>query len=139
MIGYIEGDIKIVFPKSQQILLACGNLGFLVKIPAFEIQSLLRAGAPYRKRIELYTSMIVKETEISLYGFSYLEEKNMFELLLSAKGIGPSTALRIISEITVEQCEEAIKTQNTKVFTSVSGIGEVTAQNICSIKLKDVQ
>lgn len=78
----------------------------------------------------IYTEFIVKEDEQYLVGFESLEEKDLFNKLISVKGIGPKTALGALREISVESFLEAIYLNDTKRLTKLPGIGPKAAMQI---------
>ncbi|MBP7804961.1 MAG: Holliday junction branch migration protein RuvA [Candidatus Pacebacteria bacterium] len=84
----------------------------------------------------LFTYLAVREDALDLYGFGSSEEKNFFELLLSVSGIGPRSALGILSATTVETLKKAIGTGDTSYLTKVSGIGRKTAEKVV-LELRD--
>lgn len=79
---------------------------------------------------KLYTHMIVRETEQSLYGFFDLEERELFSKLIQVKGIGPNTARVILSYMTPSETKSAILHDNVPAFKKVKGVGPKTAQQI---------
>jgi Holliday junction DNA helicase RuvA len=84
----------------------------------------------------LYTYLAVREDALDLYGFPSSEEENFFELLISVSGIGPRSALGILSVTTVETLKKAIGTGDTSYLTKVSGIGRKTAEKVV-LELRD--
>lgn len=84
----------------------------------------------------LFTYLSVRETALDLYGFDTAENQNFFELLLNVSGIGPKSALSILSIATVETLQKAISTGDTSYLTKVSGIGRKTAEKIV-LELRD--
>jgi Holliday junction DNA helicase RuvA len=86
--------------------------------------------------IMLWTHLAVRETALDLYGFKHREELSLFELLVSVSGIGPKSALAILSMASVETLRSAIASGDTSYLTKVSGIGRKTAQKIV-LELKE--
>ena len=85
---------------------------------------------------ELFTYLVVREDALDLYGFGNSEEKNFFELLISVSGIGPKSALGILSATSVDTLKKAIGTGDTSYLTKVSGIGRKTAEKVV-LELRD--
>lgn len=84
----------------------------------------------------LLTYMQVKEDGISLFGFYTKEEKALFEKLILVSGVGPKMAIGVLSSGSVDSISSAIATGNTKVLSSIKGLGKKTAERIC-LELKD--
>lgn len=80
--------------------------------------------------LSLYIHTHVRENELKLFGFSSLEERQIFELLLSVSGVGPKTALAIVSVGGPQEVRRAIGTADVEHFTSIPGVGKKTAQRI---------
>lgn len=88
------------------------------------------------EEVLLYSSLRLKEDTIELYGFESLDEKEMFEALITISGIGPKLALNILSGISYEELANAIRTNNLARITAIPGIGKKTAERII-VELKD--
>lgn len=84
----------------------------------------------------LFTYLCVREDALDLYGFPTSEEQAFFEMLISVSGIGPKSALSILSMATVETLKQAIGTGDTSYLTKVSGIGRKTAEKVV-LELRD--
>ena len=84
----------------------------------------------------ILTYMQVREDGISLFGFFTKEEKALFEKLILVSGIGPKMAISILSSGSVQTIISAISTGNTKILSSIKGLGKKTAERIC-LELKD--
>jgi holliday junction DNA helicase RuvA len=78
----------------------------------------------------------VREDALSLYGFVSSREKHLFELLISASGVGPSLALKILSGMSVDELVPAIRGNNLVRLTQIPGVGRKTAERIV-LELKD--
>ncbi len=88
------------------------------------------------KRISLWTHLAVRENALDLYGFEHLNELNFFEMLIDISGIGPKSALGIVSIESIDTLKKAIASGDTSYLTKVSGIGRKTAEKII-IELRD--
>jgi len=88
------------------------------------------------KEISLYIETVVREDDILLYGFSGREEKKCFKMVTSVSGMGPKTAIAVLSVLTVSSFYQAILLGEEKVLMQVSGIGKKTAQRLI-LELRD--
>ena len=108
------------------------GIGFRVYIPAGSCFYGLAEGDD----VKVYTSMIVRQDEISLFGFPDKIDRNIFELLLKVNGVGPKAAMAILSALSTDQLRQAIATEDVGAIRKVSGIGAKTAARIV-LELKD--
>ncbi len=130
MIAYISG--KIVQKTDKSIIISVGGVGYQVFV---SIDVLARSPA-VGETIELSTYLAVRENALDLFGFETIDEKNFFELLLSVSGIGPRSALSILSIAPMTTIKKAIGSGDTSYLTKVSGIGRKTAEKIV-VELRD--
>ena len=124
MISHLNGTLEHV--DSDHIVVDVGNVGYHVKVPASVVSRLPAIGQP----VKLLTLQVVREDDISLFGFLTREERKLFSLLLSVSGVGPKAATSILSAIPAQQLVTAIAQGQPDIITSVSGIGQKTAQKI---------
>jgi Holliday junction DNA helicase RuvA len=92
----------------------------------------LHAGQP----ATLATSLVVREDSLTLYGFGTAEERDLFELLMTASGVGPKLAQAALAVLSPDDLRQAIATENLVALTKVPGVGRKGAQRIV-IELKD--
>jgi len=130
MFAYLKG--KLSYKNNEIAIVDVGGVGFNVLIP-FSTYQLL---PDIDQDVKLYTYMAVREDNISLFGFSSIEEKRIFEQLISVSGIGPKLGVGILSDITPADFSLAVITDDVNRLTKISGIGKKTAQRII-IELKD--
>lgn len=123
MIGYLKG--KIISSKPTQLILEVNGVGYKVGISINTFENIVD-----KKEVSLFIHTNVKEDSISLFGFFTESEKEMFELLISISGIGPKSALGLLSGISVESLKEAIEEGNISRITAVPGIGRKTAERL---------
>jgi Holliday junction DNA helicase RuvA len=90
----------------------------------------------HRDETALFTHLAVREDALDLYGFPSLEELSFFELLITVSGVGPKSALGILSVATTDTLKKAIGTGDTSYLTKVSGIGRKTAEKVV-LELRD--
>ncbi len=121
MIGFLSGIVKL--SKSTQVIVLVSGVGYLVNLPQHHN---LKEGDP----VELFIHTHVREDALTLYGFKDEAGLSLFEQLITVSGIGPKSALNILSAAPTPQVLKAIKASNLNFFTSVSGIGKKGAQKI---------
>jgi Holliday junction DNA helicase RuvA len=118
-----------VFSLTQhQLVIDVAGVGYQVFVTP-QTSSQLRLGESAR----LHTALIVREDAFTLFGFSNLEELEMFDLLRSVTGVGPKSALGILASLTADQIRVAVLSEDDAAFRSVSGIGPKTAKLILSL------
>lgn len=130
MISSIKGNLIEI--NDNNVVVDVNDVGFLVFLPTSSFSNLPKTG----EEIRLFTYMNVKEDEISLYGFLEKEDREMFLRLISVSGVGPKGALNIISNFGSERLISIISNEDSKLLSTVSGIGAKTAGKIC-IELAD--
>ena len=130
MIGQLRGRLEDKRPN--QVLVDVGGVGYLVQIPL----STFAALGELHAEIILLIHTHVREDTLSLYGFLTAREKQFFEMLISASGVGPALALRILSGISVEELVPAIRKGDLERLTRVPGVGKKTAERIV-VELRD--
>jgi holliday junction DNA helicase RuvA len=123
MIASIEGNVSQILEDS--VIVNVSGIGFRV----FVTSNVCR-NAEIHKPLFLHTYLVVREESLTLFGFDSLEERDMFVMLLSASGVGPRTALAILSTLSMEIISNAIIQEQPDVFGRVSGVGKKTAQSI---------
>jgi Holliday junction DNA helicase RuvA len=124
MISRIEGTI---IDKTDKFLVVnVGGIGFKVYSTADLIQSCGEIGVT----TSIHTHLVVREDALDLYGFSTKDEMLFFEKLISISGIGPKTAINILSITTVSTIKRAISTGDISHLVKVSGIGKKIADKI---------
>jgi Holliday junction DNA helicase RuvA len=129
MIGYLRG--KIVSVKPTRLILDVNGVGYALNISIATYEKISDS-----KEAELHTYLVVKDDALDLYGFYNEEEKEMFELLIGVSGVGPKTALGILSGIRAEEIKRAIITGDVSKIVSAPGIGRKTAERLI-LELKD--
>ena len=124
MIGQLTG---ILFNKNPpQILIDCGGVGYEVQVPMGTYYNLPAEG----EKISLLTHFVVREDAQILYGFGTPTERAAFRELIKISGVGPRTALSILSGMSVEELSHAISLQEVARLTKVPGIGKKTAERL---------
>jgi len=128
MIGYLKGTI--IHQDLRSVVLDVNDVGYKIYTNTAVLEKNLK------KPIAFWTYLAVRENAMDLYGFGTKEELNFFELLLTVSGIGPKSALGILSVATLPNLHHAIATGDISHLTKVSGIGKKNAEKIV-IELKD--
>lgn len=128
MIGYLQGTIQKKLPKS--IILNTGNVGYAVNVPGPLLEKCAEG-----KMLELYVYTKVREDDISLFGFRTVEELEFFKTVLNVNGVGPKTALEILSQ-DMDKTKAAILSNNLLFLSKIPGIGKKTAERIV-VELKN--
>ena len=86
--------------------------------------------SPVEEDIRLFTHLHVREDRMDLFGFSAAEEREVFELLIGVSGIGPNSALTVLSGMTLRDLQEAILQERVSELTAIKGIGRKTAERL---------
>jgi Holliday junction DNA helicase RuvA len=129
MITQIKG--RLVEKNPTYVVIDCSGVGYLLHISLNTFSAL-----PESEAITLFSHLSVKEDSHTLYGFINKTEREIFRLLISVSGVGPSTARTMLSSMTSEEIQQAIASENIALIQSVKGIGAKTAQRVI-IDLKD--
>jgi Holliday junction DNA helicase RuvA len=124
MISHLVG--KLEHKDNDHVVVDVGNVGYQVVIPASIVPRLPEIG----QEIKLFTFQVVREDDISLYGFLTKEERNLFKILLKVNGVGPKTAVAIIGAFSLDKLVTAITKGEVDLITAVPGVGKKTAQKI---------
>lgn len=124
MIGYLKGKILSLGTDTALIETAAG-VGFEVLLSGSA-----RGSLSGRTEGEVYTYMQVREDGVSLFGFSSLEEKEMFLKLISVSSVGPKMGIAALSQMSAGDIATAIATNDVKRLSAVKGMGKKTAERI---------
>lgn len=123
MISYLEGEVIGV--GDDNLVVRVSGIGIKVFVPAT-----LRAKAGLGEPVQLFTHLVVREDALTLFGFENQEDCAFFNLLLGVNGVGPRTALAMLSTLTVETMRRAVLSETADIFARVPGVGKKTAQKI---------
>lgn len=130
MYAYLKGILT--HSSSRHVILETCGIGFFVQIPV----SLFSKLPPLGSTFTLHTSYIVREDSQTLYGFSSLEEKQLFEDLIGISGIGPKTALSLVGHMQIADFQAAIQANQVQLICKIPGVGKKTAERLV-MELKD--
>lgn len=130
MIGQLRG--RLAEKRPNQVLVDVGGVGYQVQIPL----STFAALGDLHGEVALLVHTHVREDQLALYGFLTAREKQLFELLLSVSGVGPSLALKILSGMSVEEIIPAVRRGDVVGLTRIPGVGRKTAERVV-VELRD--
>jgi Holliday junction DNA helicase RuvA len=128
MIASLEGRVAAV--HADHLVLVVNRVGYRVYLPS----SALRQNID--DELFLYTSLVVREDSMTLYGFLTAPEQDLFETLITVSGIGPKLAIAILGTLTPDHLRSAVVGEQPDVLVRVPGIGKKMAQKIV-LELKD--
>ncbi|MFY0629109.1 MAG: Holliday junction branch migration protein RuvA [Flavobacteriaceae bacterium] len=129
MITQIRG--RLVEKNPTYVVVDCSGVGYLLHISLQTFSTL-----PEDEAVRLFTHLSIREDAHTLYGFASKVEREVFKLLISVSGVGPSIARTMLSSMTSEEVQHAIASENVALIQSVKGIGAKTAQRVI-VDLKD--
>jgi len=124
MIASLSGTVQFI--GKDHLVVSVGGVGLRVFVPRAVLEDVGGVG----RAIYLHTHLIVREQELSLYGFESGEDLTLFAALLKVNGVGPKVALAILSTLSPELLQSAIMREETAVLQRVPGIGKKTAERI---------
>ena len=123
MISILRGIVASV--GLDHIDIVVGGIGFRVHVtPAFA------QAAPRDEEITVYTSMIVREDSMTLYGFESADERDVFTRLMSVSGIGPKIALAALAVLHPDELRRAVRDQDLVALQRIPGVGKKSAQRM---------
>lgn len=129
MIATIRGEITQI--EENALVIEVGGVGMRVFVP-----TPLRGRMKVGETTFLYTHLIVRETELTLYGFDSQSDRDLFNLLLGVAGVGPKVALSVLSTMNIEAVQRAVFSDEPELLSRVPGVGKKSAQKI-ALHLKD--
>jgi len=123
MISHLDGTVSAVAPEGAVI--EVGGVGLLVQCTPGTLATLRRG-----ERARVATSLVVREDALTLFGFAADDERDVFELLQTASGVGPRLALAMLAVFTPDELRRAVAAEDVTALTRVPGIGRKGAQRI---------
>src|SRR6187455_2482342 len=124
MIGRLTGTLSDKNPP--QLLVDCNGVGYEVDVPMSTFYNLPGVG----EKVTLLTHFVVREDAQILYGFSSSSEREAFRQLIKISGVGPRTALSVLSGMSVADIAQAVTAQDAGRLVKVPGIGKKTAERL---------
>ena len=130
MIAQLRGNIAAV--GADWVIVDVNGVGYRLSLPLSEVGRLPAAG----EAVQLYVHTYVREDTLSLYGFLEDQQRELFEMLLGASGVGPRVALALLSVLTSDELVNAIANDEARILQRAPGVGLKLAQRIV-LELKD--
>ena len=129
MISSIRGIVA--FRSNEAVVIEVGGVGLDVISSRSAVET-----CEVGEVAAIVTRLIVREDSLTLYGFSSLPERELFDVLLKISGVGPKMAMAIISTMSIDNLRNAVSSQRVELLTRVPGVGKKTAEKIM-LELKD--
>lgn len=123
MIGWLEG--RVVDVRPGEVVIEAGGVGYELRVPV-SAHALLHG----QDEVALFVHTHVREDQISLFGFPTRRERDTFRILIGVSGIGPRTALALLSGLPPEELAQAIEGEQWQRLAGVPGIGRRTAERV---------
>jgi Holliday junction DNA helicase RuvA len=123
MIATIRGEITQV--EDNAIIIETGGIGLRVFVPK-PLRERMKAG----EAIFLFTHLVVREDDWKLFGFESQADRELFTILLGVDGVGPRTALAVLSTLNLDTVQRAVYTDEPDLLSRVPGVGKKTAQKM---------
>lgn len=130
MFHYIKGNVTMKFEGG--VIIETGGIGYEIFVPDNSPVYLSES----RDTVLVYTAMIVREDDVSIYGFHDKEALDLFRKLMTVNGVGAKAAMAILSSMPVSEIKKAIVFDDAATLTRANGIGKKIAQRI-TLELKD--
>lgn len=130
MIAHLSGELAST--GDRWVVIDIGGVGYRVQVTESTLRDLLSVEG----HVMVHTHMVVRDDNIQLYGFSHTQERELFTTLIGVTGIGPQTAMNILSNISSEDFATAIMDEDEKTLTRIPGIGPKSAKRLI-LELKD--
>jgi len=130
MIGYVKG--VLAHKQEGMVIVECNGVGYELFVSNNTLAELPYSG----EECKLFSYLHVKEDGVCLYGFASMEEKELFNKIISVSGIGPKGAIGLLSGMNLAQLSNAIATSNVNELSKIKGLGKKTAERLC-LELKD--
>lgn len=123
MIATLRGEITQI--EVTALIVEVGGVGLRVLVPVP-----LRGHMKVGETAFLYTHLVVRETELTLYGFETQANRDLFNLLIGVDGVGPKVALSVLSTLDIETVQRAVFNEEPELLNRVPGVGRKTAQKM---------
>lgn len=130
MIASLRGTLAE--KEAAHCVIETAGVGYRVSVSSHTARSLPEAGEP----VFLHTHQVVREDAVQLFGFADLEERRLFELLITVSGVGPKVALAALSGLLPAALARALKEENIAQLVGIPGVGRKTAERLI-VELRD--
>jgi holliday junction DNA helicase RuvA len=124
MIALVRGEVAVRRP--DHVVVDCGGVGYRLAVSAETLRHVPAAG----KQVTLHSHLVVRDDQLSLYGFATEEERDLFLMLLGVQAVGPKVALAVLSGGPPRELLGALAAGDAARFQAVPGIGKRTAERI---------
>lgn len=126
MISYIEGTVQ--YKSDKQAIISAGGIGYTITL----VPKILATLAVNQEAVKVfvYSRLNMREGTFDLYGFTKLEDMELFKILTSVSGLGPKTAMQILSTVEPRHLKEAVVAENPEALRKISGLGTKTSQRL---------
>lgn len=124
MIGYIKG--KLALKSQNSVIIETGGIGYIVNVP--DNSSLLLEAEG--EDVKVFTQMIVREDDMSLYGFHDKRSVQLFNKLMTVSGVGAKAAMAILSVLQPDELIKAINFGDTAMISRANGVGKKSSERI---------
>lgn len=131
MIAHLSGTLALK-EADRVVVRTASGVGYECFVPTRSLESLPAPGG----NVELFTHLAVREDALTLFGFATLDERRVFQRLITASGVGPKLALAMLSQLSAERIVRAIQGHDIAALSSVTGVGKKTAERVI-LELKD--
>lgn len=132
MIEFLRGELLSI-DDDHHIIVDVAGVGYGLDVPRSTLEGLPAIGEEAR----LHVSMVVGDDSMRLYGFATPQEQSVFEIFLKVSGIGPRTALDVLSTVSISDFVTAVHTRDVRALTRIPGIGRKKAERLI-VELKDL-
>ncbi len=124
MIGRLRGTLVVV--GATGVVIDVGGVGYEVALTAAALGDL----PPIGEEAVIHTHLHVREDQMSLFGFTSVDQRDLFRLLIGVSGVGPKVAMAILGTMTTDDLRRAVATDDVAALTAVPGIGKRSAQKL---------
>jgi Holliday junction DNA helicase subunit RuvA len=132
MIAFLSGHlVAIEWGERSSLTVEVQGIGYRVKAPGRFLKQLPAVGEPVR----VFTHLVVRETELVLYGFGSPAERDLFVELIKVSGVGPALGLALLNTFGLPELMQAVVTENVRLLSLTPGVGHKTAQRL-ALELK---
>ena len=126
MLGFIEGTVEHIGDK--QAIIAAGGVGYAITLAPKILASLSNIQGPVK--VFVYSKMNTREGTFDHYGFTKMEDLDLFRALISVSGLGPKTAMQVLSTVEPRHLKEAVANEDPQTLRLISGLGLKTSQRL---------
>lgn len=130
MIGFLKG--RLAAKQAPMVMVECAGVGYEIETPMSTYLELSEIGSD----VLIHTHLLVRDDAHILYGFTTVEEKELFRTVLKVSGVGAKMGLAILSAMTVRDFQRCVQVEDTAMLVKIPGIGKKTAERLI-IEMRD--